>query len=259
VTGMGARRDGGSSWEAWAQVDPLWAIVTEDGKEAGRWDLQEFFASGRATIDALWETATSLGLPCGRGAALDFGCGVGRLTRALGGHVDHVLGLDIAPSMVGLAREYNAAFPNLWFEVHQGKTLSPYGDGCFDVVCCLLVLQHLPSVEDMVRTLAELLRVLAAGGILLLQLPDRVPPVPAPTGLRSRLRPRTRAAHLLRRLGAPPRLLYDHLGWRPAMTMRALPEEEVRSLITAHGGRVVWSDSREDPSGVRNVSYLVTH
>ena len=68
-------------------------------------------------------------------AGLDFGCGVGRLTRALGERVDEVTGLDVAPSMITLAHDYNAAHENLTFLVHKGTDLHQFEDGRFDVVC----------------------------------------------------------------------------------------------------------------------------
>ncbi len=249
----------GSSWEEWGQVDPLWAIVTQDGKEFGGWDLDEFFATGQATINSLWATASGLGLPRTHDRGLDFGCGIGRLTRALGAHVGQVTGVDISPSMVSQAEAHHAHLDNLRFAVHGEPTLAAYGDGSFDVVCSLLVLQHLPSDDAITTTLRELVRVLAAGGVLMLQLPDHLRALPASPSLRMRLRPRTRLAQALHAAGVPPRFLYRRLGWKPEMTMRAMAEEAVCSLVADAGGRVAWSsDASVDASGVRNIFYLIT-
>ncbi len=93
----------------------------------------------------------------------------------------------------------------------------------------------------------------------MLQLPDYVPPVIPEPGLRAALRPRTRLAAVLHRAGVRPKLLYDHLGWTPEMTMRALTSDEVHALVTRAGGEVAWnSEPLLDPSGVRNVTYLIT-
>ena len=136
------------AWEDWARVDPLWAVVTAPGQQNGQWDVEEFFASGRATIDSLWSQSRSSGLPVDRRRALDFGCGVGRLSRALGAHVDHVLGLDISASMIASAKEHNAAYPNLDFAVHDDVDLRGFEDGSFDVVCSLLVLQYIRDCPE---------------------------------------------------------------------------------------------------------------
>ena len=68
-------------WEDLAHLDPLWAILTIKDKQFGKWDREEFFNSGQAEIDTLMQ---SCGFDRGNnGKALDFGCGVGRLSRAL--------------------------------------------------------------------------------------------------------------------------------------------------------------------------------
>ena len=61
----------------------LWAILTEPSKWFGRWDEGEFFETGVKQIAGVMETIQSLGIDVARGRALDFGCGVGRLTQAL--------------------------------------------------------------------------------------------------------------------------------------------------------------------------------
>jgi SAM-dependent methyltransferase len=247
-----------SAWEEWGQVDPLWAIVTEGGKEFGGWETDEFFASGRATIESLWATASDLGLPRHHHRGLDFGCGIGRLTGPLGDRLDEVVGLDISPSMIELAATYHQGSANLAFRVHQQSDLSDFPDAHFDAVCSLLVLQHLPSHQAIVTYLREFVRVLAPGGVLLFQLPDHVPTV-TQTSLRSRLRPRTRAAGALHRLGVSPTFLYHHLGWKPEMTMRGLESDRVAAITGDAGGKVVWmSDPAVDPSGVSNSFYLIT-
>jgi hypothetical protein len=102
-------------------------------------------------------------------------------------------------------------------------------------------------------------RVLAPGGVLILQLPDYVPPKPPVVGIRQRLRPRTRIANALHALGVSPKYLYDHMNWRPEMTMRALPPTEVASIVEAGSAHIAWtSEPLIDPTGVRNLTYLIT-
>ena len=248
-----------SAWEEWGQVDPLWAIVTEGGKEFGNWDLIDFFASGKASIDSLWSTAASNGVPTNHRIGLDFGCGVGRLTRPLGEHLDRVVGLDISPTMIELANEYNRRQSNLIFQVHQEDTLAAFPDGHFDAVCSLLVLQHLQSHEAIGNYIREFVRVLAPGGLLMMQLPESVPEVTTNPGFKARLRLRTRIAGTLHSLGVSPDLLYRALGWKPEMTMRGLAKDRVLALIDEMRATLVWSSEPSiDPSGVSNVFYLAT-
>src|SRR3954451_21033973 len=95
------------NWNQFGEQDPLWAILTTPGKRHGRWDPAEFFRTGEIEIDDVIVYIDRLGLKFARRAALDFGCGVGRLTQALCRHFDLAVGVDIAPSMVDKARAYN--------------------------------------------------------------------------------------------------------------------------------------------------------
>jgi SAM-dependent methyltransferase len=246
------------AWEDWARVDPLWAVVTAPGQQNGQWDAEEFFASGRATIDSLWSQSRTSGLPVDRRRALDFGCGVGRLSRALGAHVDHVLGLDISASMIASAQERNAAYPNLDFAVHDDVDLRGFEDGSFDVVCSLLVLQHIPSVAMIEGYVVELIRVLAPGGVMMLGLPSRVSEPARPSDLRSRLRVRSRLAHMMRRVGVSPSFLYQHMHWRPEMPMNAVSPDRMTALLEPTGARVVWSSIYRPTPEVDECLYLIT-
>jgi SAM-dependent methyltransferase len=113
------------------------------------------------------------------GRALDFGCGVGRLTRPLADHFDEVVGVDIAPTMIDLARRYHADRPSCRFEVNQAEDLARFPSATFDLVLSLIVLQHVPPATA-VRYLRELCRLVTPGGVLAVQVPARpVDPAPA--------------------------------------------------------------------------------
>ena len=91
-------------WDELAEQDALFVVLAEPGREGGRWDLEEFFATGEREIDVLFQRAEPLDRPAGRHKALDFGCGVGRLTRALSARFDECLGVDVSAEMVRRAR-----------------------------------------------------------------------------------------------------------------------------------------------------------
>jgi ubiquinone/menaquinone biosynthesis C-methylase UbiE len=194
------------AWDDWARVDPLWAILTEPVHDQ---DEGEFFASGRDAVAMIVAEAARLGFPRERKVALDFGCGVGRLTHALAAHFETTHGLDIAPLMIERAEQLAAArgVTGCQFSVHAGDALSGFESGGVDFVCSLLVLQHLPSAASITSHLREFVRVLAPGGIAVFQLPTHVPGASATETLRVRGM-RRRLTNLLRRLGASPRFLY---------------------------------------------------
>ncbi|MGC2661261.1 MAG: class I SAM-dependent methyltransferase, partial [Bryobacteraceae bacterium] len=85
----------------------MWAILTNPAKSGGRWTPEEFFATGQHDVDDVMRKVNRLALPSKRGAVLDFGCGVGRVTQALSVHFDRATGVDISPTMLDLARKYN--------------------------------------------------------------------------------------------------------------------------------------------------------
>src|SRR5215467_894360 len=96
------------NWEGFARADPLWAICADSKRLGNKWTKEEFFATGETEIARVLQYVESLGLKPERTAsALDFGCGVGRLTRVLARHFHQCLGVDISPTMIRMAQEFN--------------------------------------------------------------------------------------------------------------------------------------------------------
>jgi SAM-dependent methyltransferase len=158
-----------STWENLGRVDPLWAVLSDPTRRHGRWDVDEFMATGRAQVDWIKELASDNDLSLGA-RAMDFGCGVGRLTNALAEHVTTSVGVDIAESMVAQARDMNRYPDRVSFVSYDGRTL-PFEDGSFDSAVSLIVLQHArPAVQ--LGCLLELQRVVRQGGVLVLQIPS---------------------------------------------------------------------------------------
>jgi len=93
---------------------------------------------------------------------LDIGCGIGLLTLPLAETGCTVSAVD--PSLDTLAVARDAAQQktlNIDFRKAPGEKL-PYSDGCFDVVTCCDVLEH---VNDLELALSETARVLRPGGV----------------------------------------------------------------------------------------------
>jgi SAM-dependent methyltransferase len=180
-----------TDWEGLAADDPLWAVLTRPDCRGGRWDPDEFFTTGSDEVADIIGRVRRLRPRLWPGRALDFGCGVGRLTRPLADHFDEVVGVDIAPTMIDLARRYHADRPTCRFEVNQAEDLARFPDDSFDLVLSLIVLQHVPPTAA-VRYVREFCRVLAPGGVVVVQIPagpvDPVPSVPLdPAAFRARL------------------------------------------------------------------------
>jgi trans-aconitate methyltransferase len=184
-------------WEELAKLDPLWAICSVPKGKHGGWDLDEFFQSGEAITADVMESAERLGRPRDRVSALDFGCGVGRITRALAQRFDECIGLDISEEMIAAARDLNRSVPNCVFIVNTTDHLGVFEDDRFDLVYTKAVLQHLPDAQVIRAYIAEFVRVLKPGGLLVFQLPSFIP-------LRYRLELRRKLYVGLRQLGLRP-------------------------------------------------------
>jgi SAM-dependent methyltransferase len=237
--GTGARAQQ-RDWEEIAAEDPLWAILSDAGRKFGGWDREAFFRTGRVEVDDLMARIERFGLPTGHGRALDFGCGVGRITRALAQHFAECVGVDISPRMIDQARELNCDQPRCRFLVNRGQDLAGLQDASFDLVYTRIVLQHLPDRNAIETYLAEFVRTLRSGGLLVFQLPSALP-------LQMRLQPRRSLYRALRRVGVPSKTLYWRLGLHP-MRMRSLAVPEVRAFLAARGATVLDVDTHRHGS-----------
>jgi SAM-dependent methyltransferase len=241
----------GERWEEIAQQDPMWAILAFPDRKYGRWNPDRFFGTGSERVDQFVSHGGSLARPMQRGAALDFGCGVGRLTRALAPLFDTVTGVDISETMVSKARELNADLPNLSFERNDQPDLALFADRAFDFVVSDIVLQHLPDKSAVEAYLAEFVRVLRVGGLLVFQLPATLP-------LAYRFQPRRTAYLIMRRLGVPAGMLYWRLGLHPNR-MLAIPENHVTAVLRRGGGEVLDVVTEPSAGGLaldQNVYYV---
>ena len=210
-------------WSTLGRDDPLWAVLSRPDKRGGRWDIGEFFATGQAEIDVQMQFLAAAGWPKQGAFALDFGCGAGRVSRALSLHFDRVVGLDVSASMIDTARRLNADRSNLEFRENASARLEGVADASVDFVYSMMTLQHIPS------TLAygyveEFLRVLAPGGVAVFQFVAG-----ADTSLRGRL-----FARLSNRWLNPLR----RLAWRrdAVFEMHALDEPELRRMLERRVG-----------------------
>jgi ubiquinone/menaquinone biosynthesis C-methylase UbiE len=217
-------------WEELASVDPLWAILTGAERRGGRWELAEFFDTGETEISEVLRIVDALGEPVRRERALDFGCGVGRLSRPLAERFRECVGLDISEGMVKLARELNVDRQNCRFVVNAAPDLKQFDSGSFDFVYSSLVLQHMPSSEMVEAYVGEFLRVLCPGGLAVLQTLSHIP-------FALRLQPRRRVYAFLRTLGLSEQLLLMRMKLTPARGL-AVTEAKMREFIGRHGGTV---------------------
>jgi SAM-dependent methyltransferase len=205
-------------WEGFGRQAPLWSILTRDQP----WQIDEFFQTGREHVGHFWENLQRYNVPKAFGRALDFGCGVGRLTQPWSQHFDEVYGVDISGPMIEQARAYNQErnprAARCQFVLNTQGNLRSFPDGHFDLVFTFIVLQHMPA-RFSAGYLREFARVLAPGGSLIFQLPTG-PLAPPPWWMKL-----YRAAYY--------RLVWDVFIRKPRMEMHGVSQDKVREILSA--------------------------
>jgi len=236
-------------WERLAEFDPLWAVLTLAGRKGGGWDVDEFFATGEAEIAHVLEVADRLGRPGRRDRALDFGCGVGRLTRPLGARFGRAIGVDISAAMVEQARRLNEGFATCEFRLNEAGDLGDLDNDSFDFVYSNIALQHVPTVPEIERYITELVRVARPDGLVAFGLPTHIP-------FPLSLQPRRRAYAVLRRLGVSEVWMLRRTPLTP-MRMTHVPETDVRALLGRVGATVLETEPIDEGS-VRSLRYYTS-
>jgi 2-polyprenyl-3-methyl-5-hydroxy-6-metoxy-1,4-benzoquinol methylase len=158
------------TWEYYGKHHPYYGVLSYNEFRAGVLDeeaKQKFFASGVEVVDNFIAHAEKLYGPLRYGTALDYGCGVGRLTRRLAERFRQVIGVDISSEMLAEARRNLSDCPNVTLEQAGSESNIP-----LDFVLSKIVFQHIPAPEGF-RILERLASRLAPGGAGILDLPVR--------------------------------------------------------------------------------------
>lgn len=251
------------SWHQFGATDPLWAILSDPHKKGNRWSVAEFFDTGEKHIAETMAYIESLGLSISRRKALDFGCGVGRLTQSLAGHFAEVYGIDIAPSMIELARKYNRHGARCSYYVNTRDDLVLLNEHRFDFVYTVLTLQHMPPAL-MKRYLSEFLRLLHPHGLLMFHVPsqrvataDGTEYLDAPAVTRARILLRKICPTAFLSLYRKARRLLGHKR-EPAMAMYGMTQNDVVHFLHQSGARLLDVSRADWHHGWIGFRYCVT-
>lgn len=218
-----ALRDTDADWRAIGATQPYWGVLTHPDYRTENLTpehLEAFYASGAAYIDDVVGRLHRLTGAVPAGPALDFGCGVGRLTEAMAAHARPVWGYDVSPDMLRLARERGGA----------ATYVDALPEGPFDWLNSFIVFQHIPPRRGL-ELMEAILGRLAPGGFVSLHVTvwreDHLIP-PEPRGWRRLLAPVADPAGSIQMydydLGAVCRLLGRH------------GIDEITLVATDHGG-----------------------
>jgi ubiquinone/menaquinone biosynthesis C-methylase UbiE len=230
-------------WTSLGEKDPLWAILSIPDKRGGRWDQVSFFETGVREVDTVLDTAGRISA-VRFDTALDFGCGVGRLSQALANRFRRVIGIDVADSMIEGARKLNR-FPGQCEYVHNSTAdISVLKDESVDFIYSSITLQHV--VPQLARHyIQEFFRVARPGALIVFQIPSS---------------PRSSVWHSLK--SALPVTLTNWL-WRvrsgspEAMESYFIEEKTVKAIVEqAHGWVALAEPDQSGPPGWESRKYF---
>ncbi|MEM7252104.1 MAG: bifunctional 2-polyprenyl-6-hydroxyphenol methylase/3-demethylubiquinol 3-O-methyltransferase UbiG [Pseudomonadota bacterium] len=112
-------------------------------------------------------------VPLAGQSVVDVGCGGGILSEAMAAHGAQVLGIDLAPAPLAVARIHAAKTnTDIRYEAISAEDLAHREPAAFDVVTCLEMLEHVPDPESTVRACAQLVK---PGGWLFFSTINRNP------------------------------------------------------------------------------------
>ena len=161
-------RDTDADWDIIAKHEPFFGVLADDRFRRDNLTpaaQDEFYETGRRDIEHVARVLASLnGNVFAPTSAIDFGCGVGRLTFAMTEYANRVVGVDVAAGMREIAEREATAREIAGIELRADLPVTPV-----DWVNSLIVFQHIPP-ERGYLVLEELIALLAPGGFFSVQL-----------------------------------------------------------------------------------------
>ena len=220
-------KDVQKTYEKYGKQDPLYAVLSRKDAKDNNWDVDEFFAAGRAEITEAMSHLSKLGVSVNMGRAMDFGCGVGRLTQALCEQFEGAVGVDISYSMIESAEEHNKFGDRCRYVVNTTDDLAQLDDASFDFVYSNISLQHSPP-EASSNYIAEFFRILRPGGVALFQIPSG--PRHDPGSLGAKL-------YSIKR--GPLRRFWKRIRGMPPVEIHYINQSIVEGIIEASDARLI--------------------
>ncbi len=161
-------------WEHFSETEPYWSVLTQDrfkchSIQGGK---DDFYRSGHNDVVIFFRTLDRNGIDyTSFKTCLEWGCGLGRVTRWLAERFETVFGYDISKSHLQLAENYFTGMDirNVSLR-HISKLQDIENIPKVDVVYSIIVLQHNPPpIIDLI--IQRMLKSLNPGGVAFFQVP----------------------------------------------------------------------------------------
>lgn len=161
-------------WTKLGEEEPHWSVVStaDFKKDRIHETLQAFHNSGRSEVENMKRMLARNGLSVPEnGVALEYGCGVGRVTRWLAPLFQKIIGVDVSPNHIALLKEYlkQEGVTNAETVVVQKLSEIEALPG-YDFLYSKIVLQHNPP-PIIAKIFDVLCRKLAPNGVGVVQIP----------------------------------------------------------------------------------------
>jgi len=214
-------------WQKNAEADALWAILADSKYYGRKWDETEFFATGDEEIGRVFGFIKERGIEVLSGSFLDFGCGVGRNSKALRKRIKGGFGVDIAEKMIELAQTY---VKGVKFMVNKTGSLDQFTNDSIDFIYSHIVLQHIPN-EYQRHYIEEFLRIMKPGGLAILQIPVGIINPPFVNRVKEEIKQLVPFLVILKRWLIPRK----HFHYEFKLEMNPLPDGVVRIICEKYG------------------------
>ena len=160
------------TWSRLGEDDAHWSVITDDRFRHStlRSHIDEFFKMGESDVARLEMALDRIGVSLSNiESAMDFGCGVGRLSIPLARRVNHVLGVDISAAHLREAQANIDEFGLNNIEVTQTQSIDDLRRlNKVELIISMITLQHnAPPV--ILEILDALCSRVEAGGYLYVQ------------------------------------------------------------------------------------------
>ena len=233
-------------WDKLGRADPYFGVLADPAfrtSELTAAARDAFFEQGERDVREVVDTMRQLtGGEFRPSRALDFGCGVGRLTIPLARVAEQVVAVDASSAMLDEARANcsRAGLTNVTFALSTPGL--PGADGPFDFIYSYIVFQHIPPrlgyglLDAMLDRLAP-----QAGGMLHFTFARQSTMV---RRIVHRLRRSSRIAHALinvvqrRPLGQPLMAMFEYDIAYVLESLQRRGCERVAGRLTNHGGHL---------------------
>ncbi len=165
-------------WAKLGEEDPYWSVLTSDAFRRSNLNdnrLRDFYETGARSASLIEMAEQQSGIAMPRGACLELGCGVGRVTRQLATKFDKVYAVDISAGNLGICKKYMQSEgvtnvePILITGIESFDNLPE-----FDAFYSLIALQHnSPPIQK--RILDRVLSRIRPGGAAVFQIVTDMP------------------------------------------------------------------------------------